>query len=114
MRRSTMQRNVADFGMDTISLAGPLEAKLAAVKAAGFGQVMMAARAAQELPQRRQLRQRGDVGTADQCAHRAAWAKVFSPGRARPWKSNSVTLSHSSPAPAFQPAPACGMKSGSQ
>ena len=44
MRRSTMQRNVADFGMDTISLAGPLEAKLAAVKAAGFGQVMMAAR----------------------------------------------------------------------
>ena len=44
MRTSTMQRNVADFGMDTISLAGPLEAKLAAVKAAGFGQVMMAAR----------------------------------------------------------------------
>ena len=32
MRQSTMQRNVADFGMDTISLAGPLEAKLAAVK----------------------------------------------------------------------------------
>ena len=44
MRRSTMQRNVADFGMDTISLAGPLEAKLAAVKAAGFGQIMLAAR----------------------------------------------------------------------
>src|SRR3989344_811292 len=39
MRQSTMQRNVADFGMDTISLAGPLEAKLAAVKAAGFGQI---------------------------------------------------------------------------
>ena len=36
MRQSTMQRNVADFGMDTISLAGPLEAKLAAVQAAGF------------------------------------------------------------------------------
>ena len=43
MRTSTMQRNVADFGMDTISLAGPLEAKLAAVKAAGFGQIMLAA-----------------------------------------------------------------------
>lgn len=44
MRAQAMQRNVADFGMDTISLAGPLEAKLAAVKAAGFGQVMLAAR----------------------------------------------------------------------
>ena len=44
MRSQAMQRNVADFGMDTISLAGPLEAKLAAVKAAGFGQIMLAAR----------------------------------------------------------------------
>lgn len=44
MRARAMQRNVADFGMDTISLAGPLEAKLAAVKAAGFGQIMLAAR----------------------------------------------------------------------
>lgn len=44
MRTSAMQRNVADFGMDTISLAGTLEAKLAAVKAAGFGQIMLAAR----------------------------------------------------------------------
>ncbi len=44
MRAQAMQRNVADFGMDTISLAGTLEAKLAAVKAAGFGQVMLAAR----------------------------------------------------------------------
>src|SRR3989344_2370779 len=44
MRQSTMQRNVADFGMATISLAGPLEAKLADVKAAGFGQIMLAAR----------------------------------------------------------------------
>jgi sugar phosphate isomerase/epimerase len=44
MRALAMQRNVADFGMDTISLAGPLEAKLAAVKAAGFGQIMLAAR----------------------------------------------------------------------
>lgn len=35
---------IADFGMDTITLAGPLEAKLAAVRAAGFGQVMLAAR----------------------------------------------------------------------
>lgn len=44
MHALAMQRNVADFGMDTISLAGPLEAKLAAVKAAGFGQIMLAAR----------------------------------------------------------------------
>ena len=35
---------IADFGMDTITLAGPLEAKLAAIRAAGFGQVMLAAR----------------------------------------------------------------------
>ena len=33
-----------DFGMDTISLAGPLKAKLAAMKAAGFTQVMLLAR----------------------------------------------------------------------
>ncbi|MDB5885406.1 MAG: Xylose isomerase domain protein barrel [Polaromonas sp.] len=36
--------NLGDFGMDTISLAGPLEAKLQAVRAAGFGQIMLAAR----------------------------------------------------------------------
>jgi 2-keto-myo-inositol isomerase len=35
---------IADFGMDTITLAGPLAAKLRAIKQAGFGQVMMAAR----------------------------------------------------------------------
>ncbi len=35
---------IDDFGMDTISLAGPLEAKLAAIKGAGFGQVMLNAR----------------------------------------------------------------------
>jgi sugar phosphate isomerase/epimerase len=35
---------VRDFGMDTISLAGPLAAKLAAMREAGFGQVMLAAR----------------------------------------------------------------------
>lgn len=34
----------SDFGMDTISLAGPLEAKLAVISAAGFTQVMLAAR----------------------------------------------------------------------
>lgn len=34
----------ADFGLDTITLAGPLEAKLAAVRGAGFGQIMLAAR----------------------------------------------------------------------
>ncbi|MBK9133327.1 MAG: sugar phosphate isomerase/epimerase [Betaproteobacteria bacterium] len=33
-----------DFGMDTISLAGPLAAKLAAMREAGFRQVMLAAR----------------------------------------------------------------------
>jgi sugar phosphate isomerase/epimerase len=32
------------FGMDTITLAGPLEAKLAAMRAAGFEQVMLSAR----------------------------------------------------------------------
>ena len=36
--------NIDDFGMDTISLAGPLPAKLRAIKAAGFTQVMLAAR----------------------------------------------------------------------
>jgi sugar phosphate isomerase/epimerase len=33
--------NLDHFGMDTITLAGPLEAKLRAVKAAGFTQVML-------------------------------------------------------------------------
>jgi sugar phosphate isomerase/epimerase len=37
-------RHIADFGMDTISLAGPLAAKLRAIREAGFGQVMLAAR----------------------------------------------------------------------
>lgn len=37
--------NIIDgFGMDTITLAGSLEAKLAAMKAAGFSQVMLMAR----------------------------------------------------------------------
>jgi len=35
---------IAEFGMDTISLAGPLEARLAAIRGAGFGQVMLSAR----------------------------------------------------------------------
>jgi sugar phosphate isomerase/epimerase len=35
---------IADFGMDTISLAGPLQAKLKAIEQAGFSQVMLAAR----------------------------------------------------------------------
>jgi len=34
----------SDFGMDSISLAGPLAAKLAAMREAGFTQVMLAAR----------------------------------------------------------------------
>jgi sugar phosphate isomerase/epimerase len=33
-----------EFGMDTITLAGSLEAKLAAMQAAGFSQVMLSAR----------------------------------------------------------------------
>ena len=33
--------NIDHFGMDTITLAGPLEAKLAAIRAAGFTQVML-------------------------------------------------------------------------
>ncbi len=36
--------NIGDFGMDTISLAGPLEAKLKAVREAGFTQIMLSAR----------------------------------------------------------------------
>ena len=35
---------IEDFGMDTISLAGPLEAKLDAVREAGFKQIMLSAR----------------------------------------------------------------------
>ena len=35
--------NFADFGMDAASLAGSLEAKLEAVKRAGFSQVMLSA-----------------------------------------------------------------------
>jgi sugar phosphate isomerase/epimerase len=37
-------RHIADFGMDTITLAGPLSAKLRAMREAGFSQVMLAAR----------------------------------------------------------------------
>lgn len=36
--------NYDDFGMDTISLAGPLEAKLQAIRDGGFTQVMLSAR----------------------------------------------------------------------
>ena len=35
--------NIGDFGMDTASLAGPLEARLQAVREAGFNQVMLSA-----------------------------------------------------------------------
>ncbi|RYX91388.1 MAG: sugar phosphate isomerase/epimerase [Comamonadaceae bacterium] len=41
---SQYRGNIDDFGMDTISLAGPLEAKLKAVREAGFTQIMLAAR----------------------------------------------------------------------
>jgi sugar phosphate isomerase/epimerase len=36
--------NIDDFGMDTITLAGPLEAKLRAMREAGFTQIMISAR----------------------------------------------------------------------
>ncbi len=36
--------NIGDFGMDTITLAGTLPAKLDAIASAGFGQVMLSAR----------------------------------------------------------------------
>ena len=36
--------NILDFGMDTISLAGTLPAKLAALRDAGFSQIMLSAR----------------------------------------------------------------------
>lgn len=35
---------IDEFGMDTITLAGPLEARLAAIRGAGFGQVMLNSR----------------------------------------------------------------------
>ncbi|MFY8105017.1 MAG: sugar phosphate isomerase/epimerase family protein, partial [Ramlibacter sp.] len=38
------QRRIDGFGMDTITLAGPLEARLAAMHEAGFQQVMLSAR----------------------------------------------------------------------
>ena len=40
----TAHINIDDFGMDTISLAGSLPAKLAAVRDAGFSQIMLSAR----------------------------------------------------------------------
>ena len=36
--------HIDDFGMDTITLAGDLRAKLRAVREAGFGQIMLSAR----------------------------------------------------------------------
>jgi sugar phosphate isomerase/epimerase len=41
---SQLQGNFDDFGMDTITLAGPLAAKLEAIREAGFSQVMLSAR----------------------------------------------------------------------
>ena len=35
---------IRDFGLDTITLAGPLAAKLRAMREGGFSQVMLAAR----------------------------------------------------------------------
>src|SRR5262245_14691983 len=39
-----MRGGIDDFGMDTITLTGPLPAKLQAVRAAGFSQIMLLAR----------------------------------------------------------------------
>jgi sugar phosphate isomerase/epimerase len=39
----SLQQAIRPFGMDTITLAGPLEAKLEAMAQAGFGQVMLKA-----------------------------------------------------------------------
>jgi sugar phosphate isomerase/epimerase len=44
MNTAALARNVADFGLDTITFAGPLEARLRAVREAGFTQIMLAAR----------------------------------------------------------------------
>ncbi len=41
---SHFEGNIDDFGMDTISLAGPLKGKLDAIRNAGFSQVMLLAR----------------------------------------------------------------------
>jgi sugar phosphate isomerase/epimerase len=41
---SQLRGNIDNFGMDTITLAGPLKAKLDAIRAAGFSQVMLLAR----------------------------------------------------------------------
>src|SRR3954465_14613487 len=41
--RRSLHQAVRAFGMDTITLAGPLEAKLEAMQAAGFRQVMLKA-----------------------------------------------------------------------
>jgi sugar phosphate isomerase/epimerase len=42
--------NLANFGMDSVTLAGPLETKLAACRAAGFSQIMLWARDLAEHP----------------------------------------------------------------
>jgi sugar phosphate isomerase/epimerase len=43
LQRRSMERAIASFGMDTITLAGSLEAKLQAAGEAGFGQIMLKA-----------------------------------------------------------------------
>ena len=43
MKQQSIQQAVRGFGMDTITLAGPLEAKLEAMQEAGFSQVMLKA-----------------------------------------------------------------------
>lgn len=43
IRSRSLRRAISGFGMDTITLAGPLEAKLAAMRDAGFSQVMLKA-----------------------------------------------------------------------
>ena len=43
LHRPGTEHPIAVFGMDTITLAGPLEAKLEAIRGAGFAQVMLKA-----------------------------------------------------------------------
>jgi sugar phosphate isomerase/epimerase len=43
LQRSSLEQAIAGFGLDTITLAGPLEAKLEAMAEAGFSQVMLKA-----------------------------------------------------------------------
>jgi sugar phosphate isomerase/epimerase len=76
--------NIDDFGMDTITLAGPLDAKLAAMRAAGFTQVMISARDIAGHPG-------GEAAAALWCGRRPT----------RDWLSGAARL-RLSPSPAYK------------